>query len=1305
MQMDSLMMNINALNRVKDGFPSIAYYIPKVKSAKQTYVNPDDFNMEISKFIATCMETDRKTPVDCTIMVKDAYNTMYFDLDWKWEDVGISAAQVSPEELQQIDRNVSDWFMHNIVKERVLDAFDSMKYDDNNELVRYTMMSFVPCENIQSKGGVHLFVYFTSNVAKYKNDVCNSLLAQSISCPMLNNVQLSKILDRQPLMSNCIPIPFAKKSVESRRYEYCGGFSTKDPDNYLNNLFIGSITHEESYGPGEEFSINIAPIAELYDYKSQVNRRLFKGFAAQLMDSLYAIRYFDSNNVFFEILGDHQERYLGIGRITYYFIRLIVAIECPDSYNDANAETIIFNVWSHWLMTMRKIITPEKSETEILESIKSNEQYLKSGGDFVKQNLWTKIACLLKFQDVKQFINLFNSAISEDTYNIVRNVDFSHIPPAYNDIVQTTKAYKTFAPTQYSAFIRQIAEIYGNFVEIYRCILSRLTIEVIPFDIVDGRAVRNMVIMSNSEKNGSIAYLRFMSDIMILQIFCNCIYKKVSTQELLDCICNFIKYFVYATEDKVYIYNVNQCASLCCYPGNQFIEDVNGTITSAWMKEIAEKFMKDVCYISTKAIESMCNKIYILAGLECRFPTITEFTKMFESISTGFALNGSKNSIRDIFRSRVSKDTTLEKAPDVLKTKFVYPDPVRIDENCPIGIFPTFYGFLRFGYDHMSKRSGYYYTTENFDYYSPQIAPVIYYGEQFPQTPHYKEAYEEIIDMFNTILPKEEERKYVMSQLACTLDSKISRNTCLLFIGSGGDGKTTVLKAMSAFLGINQPATQDEARNYIDPFNGTPQKRKPTAGFYATIKAAQLNARQTGHDSDFLVPLMGARFCGIEEAAMNSGVGRTTVFQSSGFKRITGEGIEIAREAYAKRGRAFRPNLIVAMTSNKQISFGENTKAIKRRLAIINTKTKFTSSTTELEKGIDNVMRANPMLADSLANDPVYADAIFYVLLDAWKNYVAPKYMMTSLSSQNIDKPSSIDGDTDEMLGNSSEVENSITMCLLPFKCDNLKPIGKYFIYSVYDIIQELKSISKCFSDYFKSKYGHEVTKYVSGDLKKCIIKSLNTKFACSFMKLDKRFRQFGAENQQARVEVERRIKELTRYNTSVLFSGTNEFHDLSELYQYFTPNKKSGTYYKVEIKSKAATDARLLRSYYIVGTVDIFNCVQCWYRRAQVVTMQNRDEQLSLLNVADTIAPLILDELEATGTIGSGVPDYSDQNVIISNSFPINVKIAESLGIGFDESGVIPQVMQPMLGGSLQMSLHESSSMRYSDISQSETE
>lgn len=1303
--MDSLRFDREILKRAVDGQPSIAYYIPKVTSAVN--VDPDDFNREIARFAISCFSHDCKTPRDANVMVKDVFNAMYFDLDWHWHQIGTDfeklendsyswtntekdalANNKSESEIEELNTAVASWLtnhVENIILQYLNDNPGRIRDDNINAPFKFTMLPFVPCEQLGDKGGVHLFVFFDTNVFKAKPDIYDYMIANIKKCEILNNISLETILDKGPLISSCILIPFAKKSPESRQYKYLPQLAISDePESTFDNLFIGTTVHNETKCADE--GANVLPLLmnEEFDYRSSINRQLFSGFAGQLMDSLYAIRYFDPNNIFFELIREHDNRYASIGRITYYFIRLAIAIVSPNSYSDSNVDRIVFNVWAHWLMTMRKIAEPTKSEAELMDSIQSNKEYVKGkNSDYYKHNLWIKIGCIFNRLDVSIFKSLHVNAIDGDAFNRITNEDFSNMQPAYRTVYKTLEVYEIEAMSELRSLRNQIKNIYHDFIEIYRCVLSRLTTEVIPFTLDNGKVIRNLTVVNNSVKTPDNEYNEFMINIMRLQILCNCVHKGVPDVDLLDCICNFIKYFVFTTDTGVYIYNVNQSNELAGLPANQFIldnaggKDGNGAWVTGWIRKIFNEYLYHPLYANISDFEQSFAILFMIGGIEGRIPSAKDMDKLSKLIPKAFSIDGAKNVVNEVFRYRLSKTTQLPRAPDKLKTPYDYGTPINVDENSSMGVLPTHYGFLRFYYNQEKACPDYRYTTSNFDIYSSHVAPVVYYGEEFPKSPHYQKAYDDIVKVFNDILPEEEVRTYVMSQLACTLDSRIARNICLLFIGSGGDGKSTIMKMMQAYLGLTD-ANKSNIKHYKDPITYQDQNRKCSLGFASEINREALNSRATaGHDSEFACKLIGARFVSIEEVAVTSGAGTVATFNgSSRFKQMLGENQMPARAAYSPVSVSFTPNCIVGMTSNNRVSFNECNDAMRRRLAVVNTKSKFTTDKSKLDRQMDRVKEADRELSNNIVSDPVYADAIFYVMLDTWKNHVAKLYKNSSLSAQSIPKPLAIESDVDTMLNSGVPFENEIASSLISLDDESVKTCGKYFIYSVHEIVNELKNHVTAYLA--KMEKLHKNMKKV--DVTETIIATLNNKFSGRFLQLDSRFDIPGSSGMRRQIETE--IKANTYNNMVALYNGTKDFKDPTPFYQYFIKND-SGTYYRDEI---SIANKRQLNKYYVTEVLDIFTFVQSWFNKLPP------QQDITCFDIADIVRSSVEEELYDTGVVLGAT---CNSNELISGNCPVNKNIATALEIEIDNEG---HIMFQSVNKQMMADLSGYSSSIYSD-------
>lgn len=498
-------------------------------------------------------------------------------------------------------------------------------------------------------------------------------------------------------------------------------------------------------------------------------------------------------------------------------------------------------------------------------------------------------------------------------------------------------------------------------------------------------------------------------------------------------ISGFVRYFIWEKKDSdgepsLFIYNIQQTKELTKFPYNQWLVDqpeigrsnkTTGINAKTWFKSLYLTFIKPELNMTC----SHKNLLYMLKVLYDGGIELNTYTRDCRP------LRSFDNGIDSMFNDVIASFALERDIP-----------PVELD---PVTsrFFPMRNGFLEFDANTGETK----FHTDNYTRFMRGCTNVIW-DDNYDYNSY---IYQRCELMWNQIYPIPEESIYMKRMFASTLHGIGLRDQLLELYGSGAEGKSLICNFMMAMLG------SDSIGKYgvLDVVNKAGQAYKLNienpAGLSTTMKTETiLIAQKGGHDEGGIIQLKDKRFCSLQEPNTEVSNGK---LNDSIIKDITSGASSSGRHIYG-RIKSFIVNALVVIQTNTMLAYSEDTDAMRRRMSVVVHRSKFqTAANRERTKSLKYVFTADPTLNTEINTNPLYWQALFYMLLPHAKELIREKMLPIS----GIPKPLSVIKSTDDSFTNSNGLIGWMSEHI--HKCDNILQVSKV----IEDIIAFHRSVPR----------------------------------------------------------------------------------------------------------------------------------------------------------------------------------------------------------------------------------------------------
>lgn len=933
---------INTNNCENDGTSLI-----KVNTMKgpSKFYNAIDFAEEYSKYISHNIESGLiDTHPDNNLQVCNAMSVIYLDGDWTHGD----ETDMDIGSIMALAKTACSLYCDTWVTE--------LKSKGIKELYRF---EFIPKTYDFGKSGFHGLIFTDKIISKddrdrlyenvKRNPVVNELYTENFK-----DRNYEEIFDKGPLKSMQALLPFAQKKG-GRRYilnnynynGYCSG-----------DIFIIPHIHTASTELTTNDSMQIdlsavgidTSIGEDADMsiKKQTMLELNLGKSCyRVIKFIESFRYFTYAHPIWDAINDNSTR-LHISRIIMSFLNANYFLEHNGFIPEENAiPTALTDALFPMLIRNNAVIknatTPDRS-VRLAEMIRWYTQYTSFNDIFTSEigEIWRK-----------------RDNVEGDEEVLLHRLR-SRLIQAFDEWVKFICDY----------------------------IMTRFTREISPFNEIsplDPSDPRNNVtfineIDSSYDKQGfpiESFYRTIMTKWCEMFMFCSFYNSRGFNECVRSVITTFVRYYIYEARDSegktsLFIYNTRQIKSLASYPYNQWLETPTGKHIRDWISYIYTDYIKPS--LDTVSFNKS------IGGLISNYRSIDlKSSTTYINFKALVPWNNFGREIENLYSNVMSS----------LSQKW-RKEQIRELDAVSSPYFPCRNGMLEFNPvtgDHI-------FHTDNFHHYIRAYTNVIY-------DPDYKydETYREVEEMWRRVYPDPEEYDYMMSMYASTLHGIGLKDQFIIQYGTGSDGKSITNFFVQVMLGMgcgqNTLIVNEDGRDV--------ELASPSDICLASsMKAETVLMHSNGsHDSGGLIQLKNRRLCVLQEPdlAQNNGM-----INCSTIKDMQSGSVLVAREIY-QPSSSFSANGLIIFQTNQVPSFSEATLAIRRRLAVILMRSKFSSAIIRGDMDtLKHTFVADPNLTEKIKNDYRYRQALFYLLLPYAKKCIKNRYIPLS----NIPRPESI---------------------------------------------------------------------------------------------------------------------------------------------------------------------------------------------------------------------------------------------------------------------------------------------------------
>lgn len=1045
-----LFNKLNKLQNVENTNNYVKCHV--VKQMGAVYIDYDEFNKFLMDVIKLKMSSDNKITENYPLMMDNAYNLLYIDVDF------VTTAANFKEINDHICESFKTIMINKFNKERIF-GFIPTEFTLKDTRRKCGFHGFVFCKDvltIQQRKKIReelLKEIENSELGKFihskEDEIFHSFEETS------HITKISQILDDQVLLSCNHPtiIPFVKKDMNSRDYKL--GFIhnvSKKTENLLikptDEELTMCVRQHNKQDFDEVMELNelrrLKPI-EVRKYVKHQLRKIHKDFSATYPKELSHVEMF---------LFDCMSGLSCMCKEHY-----IIQIFSKGAW--AKNNTFVFKLLKFYYAMY--IITMPEIETELINYM-VNVLYLilsplfirglKTDSEKVKQDLQSCIEYFNKPRDGND--NSYFETVSSDQVQSYKDMHTKGKNEVSPDDIKNYMFVKNFLRNQIAEFVKFVRE------NIYQAkYISNETYEgdkvlkneIEPFKTDDFD--RDIEAYSFDQLRGDIENLRNydtqLQNLIKLMLLCETWESGFESTDgiIVKILSSLTSHYIYATKDSnslknssytTYIYNIKQARSLESLPYNQWIIDTSDYLTE-WLTNIYIDFIEPL---------QDDNNFYGNGGLGHVLRLIHDVHKLRTQPGMPFTLG--KDSSRNISKKRDDPKTFISKIQSNIiqfYNHFVGRETPKVyepsDIRCPY--FSVRNGIIRY----RTENNGIWtfdFTTDNRDIilnaYTLASYDPYYDYEENP-------TYRELMKILHDIYPDEQDFEYMMNLFSTAFCPQIFKDQLLFAFGTGSDGKSTMSRLLGTILGN----TSGEL-HVLDEHNQQITLKNPS-GYCSSFKPQCLQESQNSGNANEggIISFDRKTFVIAQEPPKGK-------IHSEIIKDFTSGGISNGRSLY-KNNKQFVINTLCIIETNTLPQFDVIDDAIKRRVIVYKHNTKFISSATQSYKNRrkENVKDANSEIINSILQDTSYWTAMLMMMLrrviklrnTVYKDATNQKDVINVSQLSHIPKPHNVKVFTENVFGKTTGVSKYLQENLI-----NNSEFGAIFLSDLMEkIIQEDK--------------------------------------------------------------------------------------------------------------------------------------------------------------------------------------------------------------------------------------------------------
>ena len=1017
------------------------------KGPAQCYNSYKFNNIYISYIKSKLTEKPPLTDLSNSIGILGCLNYIYIDGDWKFK----TSTETSNYALlcESLARHITKLFITSLTSIQPTD---------------YYYFIFTPIKYTDRKGGFHTFIITESNISvETRNEIYSNtvkLLQDQTSKEYQDTLylldyitlsskvdetptDLSKVIDPSPLnpTMSCL-LPFAQKSSQSRQYKLANyndfakgsksGFLTK-----LDQFFTYPSSHTKSdvieevvssVGPSTiNESIDPDILRRMTQIDSIANDIKFDRYrnkcTALLFDYIDSLIYLSNNHNLWNIMSDHDARLyqvmVPIINTTYMFMFLDNKGKIPCKH-----EYMAELIYRHYIKLVRHAFLLGKIDKNSNEMKKMEEStrvhvyffVLKTDSRGARRytsqlsEAWNHI---VNHERNKKG----NKTKSKSTKNDADSTDSNE----YSDEIYTNEKKEIIDEEKLINNIREhfkrVMNRWGKFNQ--KIIRDGLTNEIQPFDEIEtdtGADIRlgktfsqyipvhlntiNKITISKKKTNNHTKtdqlrqskYDKVIRSWVLMFLFTEYYETHALPETIRSIISGFMRYYIWniRTEGKsyIYIYNIHQTNELSALPYNQWVKDIaDGDSLKSWIKSFYMRFISTELRTSNKNLR--INALFDILSY-AQFKLLPPYAQSLKP------LNNFDADMNRVFNNIVSGYEHERYAP-----------PQELNPTTS-NFFPMRNGIMEFHND-----GTYTFHRDNHTRFMEGYTNVVWddnYNRNCVE-------FAKVNDMINKIYPIKAEKDYALKLYSSVLFGNGLRDLFIILYGSGGDGKTTISNAIQAMLGgegISQGVVIHENNMDVRVIN--------PCGLSASMKTETiLTSNRNSHDEGGCIQLKNKRFCSVQEP--DPQLSNSKLNMANIKELLSGTSI-VGRHIYAQ-AESFVPNCLLTLQTNVMLGYSEDNDAVRRRICVINHRSKFTTDITKDRMNtLEYKFAADPTLNFNLSNNWKYWQALFYTLLP----YACDILRKNELPLSNIPRPNSIVSTTNNSFVSSNGLVGWLNM-------------------------------------------------------------------------------------------------------------------------------------------------------------------------------------------------------------------------------------------------------------------------------------
>lgn len=1038
-----LFSKLNKLQHVEDTINYVKCHV--VKQMGAVYIDFDEFNKFLMDAVRLKMASDNKITEDYPIMMDNAYNLLYIDIDFV----------TTANNFKEINDNIC-----RLLKTILINKFNNAK-----------IFGFIPIEytkiDTRRKCGFHGFI-FCNNILTIQQrkqikeellkEIENSELGEFIhskeneifqNSTDTNHITLiSQIIDDQVLLlcNHASIIPFVKKDTNARDYKLKFIYNiSKETE----NLLVKPTTEELTMCVKQHIKYDFDEVMELNELRRLSPTEIRNYVKCQLKK-------------FHRDFSENYPKELSNVEMFIYDCISGLSCMCKEHYiiqifskgSWAKNNTFVFKLLKLYY-AMYIIIMPEV-ETELTDYM-VNVLYLILSPLFIRglKSDSTKVK-----QDLQSCIEYFNKPRNGNDRSYFETVSSEQIQ-SYKKVhrrdneleedIINHKIVKNFLRNQVAEFVKFIRE------NIYQAkYISNETYdgdkvlknEIEPFKTNDFD--RDIETYSFDQLRGDIVniqnYNTQLQNLIKLMMLCETWESGFESTDgiIVKILSSLTSHYIYATKDSnaqknspytTYIYNIKQARSLESLPYNQWIIDTSDYLTE-WLTNIYIDFIEPL---------QDDNNFYGNGGLGHVLRLIHDEHKLRTQPGMSFIV--SKDSSRNISKKRDDPKSFISKIQSNIiqfYNHFIGRDTPKVyepsDIKCPY--FSVRNGIIRY----RTENNGIWtfdFTTDNRDIILNAYTLASY-------DPHYDYeeniTYRELMKILHDIYPDEQDFEYMMNLFSTAFCPQIFKDQLLFAFGTGSDGKSTMSRLLGTILGN----TSGEL-HVLDEHNQQITLKNPS-GYCGSFKPQCLQESQNSGNANEggIISFDRKTFVIAQEPPKGK-------IHSEIIKDFTSGGISNGRSLY-KNNKQFVINTLCIIETNTLPQFDVIDDAIKRRVIVYKHNTKFISSATQSynNRRKENVKYANSEIINSILQDTNYWTAMLMMMLKrviklrntVYKNATNPKDIINISQLSHIPKPHNVKVFTENVFGKTTGVSKYLQ--------ENLINNSEYGAIFLSDLIEKI---------------------------------------------------------------------------------------------------------------------------------------------------------------------------------------------------------------------------------------------------------